>query len=256
MAKQFPNKLKDCKAAERGPERSGVVRQRPTPPFDVAGGWTEQTIALSKYSFEVLLPADPDGVLEAQLEAEQANEGADATAAGDPYWAALWSSASPTAEAVLRARWRAEDRAMEIGCGMGLVGLAALARGMQVTFSDHVPQAIELALHNALRNGFCTARGARVDWRDPPETPPDQPYDVILASDILYHRGSHDPILNTVDRFLADNGVCWIGDPGRFNSRDFLRAARRRFDVQLRDQAGQLLSAPRSAQYQMFVLRH
>ncbi|MFO7908104.1 MAG: methyltransferase domain-containing protein, partial [Pirellulaceae bacterium] len=169
--------------------------------------------------------------------------------------AALWSSAAPTAEAVLRARWRGRERALEIGCGVGLVGLAALARGMQVTFSDHLPQAIQLALYNARRNGFSTAHGARLDWRDLPEAPPAQPYSVILASDILYHRGSHDPVLETVDRFLADDGVCWIGDPGRFNSREFLPAASRRFRVRLQDQEGNRVSVPRSAQYQMFVLQ-
>lgn len=223
------------------------------PPFDVPGGWRCRAIELLGRAFDILLPADPDSVLEARLAAEQCGR-VDANAASDPYWAALWSSASPTAEAVLETSWESGESVLELGCGMGLVGLAALARGLQVTFSDHMEQAIQLALYNARRNGFQHARGLRLDWHQPPHVAPAERYSAILGSDILYNRGNHGPILKTLGHLLAPHGVCWIGDPGRFNSREFLQVASKRFRVQLRDRDGNTLFVPQSGQYQMFVL--
>jgi len=126
---------------------------------------------------------------------------------------------------------------------------------LRVTFSDHVAQAVELALKNARRNGFHDARGMELDWQHPPTLDPAERYSVILASDILYNRANHDPILNMLDQLLAPDGVCWIGDPGRFNSREFLEAACQRYRVRLRDRDGNLFSVPHSGQFQMFVLR-
>src|SRR5262245_64180779 len=60
-----------------------------------------------------------------------------------PYWADLWASARMLAKVILRepwsnysARFGSPLEALEIGCGLGLGGIAALARGLRVTFSD------------------------------------------------------------------------------------------------------------------------
>lgn len=222
-------------------------------PFDVPGGWSMRMVDLAGRRFELLLPADPDRVLETQIEIEQ-QDVADQQAA-DPYWAALWSSASPTAEAVLAADWTPRQAVLELGCGIGVVGLAALARGLCVTFSDHVAQAIDLALVNARRNGFHEARGVALDWHHPSLASSDERYSIILASDVLYNRANHLPLLNTIDRFLAPGGVCWIGDPGRFNSREFLPVACDKFHVTLRDREGATFAVPVSGQFQIFVLQ-
>jgi predicted nicotinamide N-methyase len=222
-------------------------------PFEVPGGWTQRTLELESHRFELLLPADPDQVLEQQLELEAGRVAGSGPGSLDPYWAALWSSATPTAEAVLREAWSRGAAAIELGCGMGLVGLAAMAAGLQVTFTDHVHEAVQLALENARRNGFCHARGQQLDWHAPASG--GQAYPLILASDVLYSRGNHLPLLDTIDRLLAPDGVCWLGDPGRYNSHDFPGVARRRFRVELRDRDGNSLTVPHSGQYQRFVLR-
>lgn len=222
-------------------------------PFAVPGGWTNRVVQLAGRDYDLLVPAEPDSVLESAAEAEQR---AAPPSASDPYWATLWSSAVPTAEMVLENAWRGDESVLEIGCGMGLVGLAALARGLSVTFSDYVSEAVQLAVDNARRNGFPAARGCTVDWQQPPSPAPSQRYAVIVGSDILYHRGNHLPILNAVEQLLAEDGVCWIGDPGRYDSHEFLSLARRRFHVVLRDRSGNDLTTTQIGRFQLFVLQH
>jgi SAM-dependent methyltransferase len=240
----------------------------------IPGGWTERNVIVGPRTFRLLTPADPDQLLDhlaEPLDKERPH-------LADPYWAKLWPAATFLAEAVWRLR---EDRGqktedsrqqalstngspalapspqpltpcLELGCGCGLVGLAALAAGWQVTFSDYVPQAVELALENAARNGLDGARGLVLDWRDPPSGQ----FPFIVASDVTYDRANLAPLLNTLDRMLAPGGEAWLGDAGRGPAADFLRLARGRgWSVSLLDKHDRPASEPALGRCQRIVLR-
>jgi predicted nicotinamide N-methyase len=219
--------------------------------FEIPGGWRELTVEVCGAALRLTIPADPDSILDSHIAALAASGSANDDELPDPYWATLWSAATPTAEAVMRAPWPSHTTVLELGCGVGLAGLAALVRGWQVTFSDCSPQAIELALENARQNGFPQAQGRLLDWRDPPT----DTYDVLLASDVLYERQCHDGLLQTIDRLMAPQGLCWIGDPGRLVARRFFQAAGDRFHVQLRDRDGREFGVPHVGEFQLLVLR-
>lgn len=218
------------------------------PLADVPGGWTRRAVRVGAREFALTVPADPDSVLEAAVLSADAS----GTLALDPYWAALWPAAVPTAEAVLRSDWPGDPHVLEIGCGVGLVGLAALARGLRVTFSDQVPEALAVAVANARDNGFARADALLLDWRHPPR----REFAVLLASDVLYQADHHRPLLEAIGNLLAPTGVCWIGDPGRVVARDFLTLAQRTYRVQLFDRDGEPSSVPVVGQFQLIVLRH
>ena len=219
--------------------------------FDIPGGWQDCQVEVGRVRLRLTMPADPERLLDAQVPAMAAGDAADAELP-DPYWATLWSAAAPTAAAVLQADWPPGTRVLELGCGIGLVGLAALVRGCDVTFSDYMSQAICIALENARQNGFPQARSLLLDWHDPPQAT----FDVLLASDVLYNLANHEPLLRAVEGLMSRDGVCWIGDPGRFVAREFLQAATDRFRVQLRDREGQTFYVPHAGEFQLLELRH
>lgn len=218
--------------------------------LEIPGGWAERTERIGGFTLDLLAPADPDAFLNCL---EEAATGANAAHLTDPYWSAIWSAAPALAERVARQEWPAGTAALELGCGVGLVGLAALAAGMTVTFSDYIPAAISLALENARRNGFSArARGLHLDWRDPPLV---EPYSWVLAADVLYEKGLHEDLLGTLDRVLTVDGQCWIGDPGRSAATDFAAAARRRgFEVSVDSGEGGMAASGRAA-FQLLTLR-
>src|SRR5512145_2718169 len=113
--------------------------------LEIPGGWSERTVVVGPHDFKLLLPAEPDAFLE-HLE-DLATTGEPHLA--DPYWAKLWPAAINLAATLVRRPFPPGTRVLELGCGSGLVGLAALASGCDVTFSDYVPKAVELALENA-----------------------------------------------------------------------------------------------------------
>ncbi|MCA1728736.1 MAG: 50S ribosomal protein L11 methyltransferase, partial [Actinobacteria bacterium] len=71
-----------------------------------------------------------------------------------PYWADLWPSAVALAGSIIRydSKTLAGRRVVELGCGVGLPSLAALARGARVTATDHYEAALDFARYNARAN--------------------------------------------------------------------------------------------------------
>ena len=214
----------------------------------IPGGWSEQDITVVGRTFRMLLPADPDRFLDELDESPSAPK-----ELADPYWAKLWPAAYHLAEAMLTADFPQGTEILEIGCGSGLAGLAALARGYRVTFSDYVPMAVDLALENAERNGLARrARGLVLDWRAPPA----MLVSVLIAADVLYERAKNPTLVNLLENILAPDGVAWFGDAGRSASSDFLKLATDRgFSVKLVDEHNRPVGIPAVGHYQRFVVR-
>ena len=213
----------------------------------VPGGWSERRVLVAEREFIVVSPTQPDSFLEAlaELPVEQHDD-------HDVYWAQLWQAAPPTAARILRTTWPLGMEALEFGCGVGLAGLAGLAAGLQVTFSDYVETAVRTAVENAQRNGFDHACGAILDWRHPPQ----RQWPFVFACDVLYNQQMHEPLIDFLAAVLAPNGLCWIGDAGRFHAGKFLRlAGDRGFATQIEDEAGQALSQPHHGKFQLFSLK-
>ncbi len=154
----------------------------------------------------------------------------------DPYWARLWPVSEQFADYLLRVDLPDGEPVLEIGCGLGLTGLALLARARQVVFSDYVPLAVQAALENARRNGFA-AEGQVLNWF----APPDESWSFVVGSDLVYDRNLHLPLLNFLSHIQPPGGVCWLADPGRSIGREFMATARAHgFQIVLRNQLQQV----------------
>ena len=129
-----------------------------------------------------------------------------------PYWADLWPAARMLAKAVLREPWPDGLHALEVGCGLGLPGIAALARGLRVTFSDYDATALHFAARNARLNGFDDFETMQLDWRRPPES---LRVPVLLASDLLYELRNVEPLVGLIKTVLQPDGVCLLTDQDR-----------------------------------------
>jgi predicted nicotinamide N-methyase len=213
----------------------------------MAGGWTRRAIDLDWSVVTLAVPNDPDSLL-ADEEVLEANRRDDYM----PYWASLWPAASEMARALQHARWPRGTQVLEVGCGLGLVGIAGLLRDWDVTLSDYEAQAIRAAAVNAEANGFPHARTAVLDWRHPPP----QQYPGILACDVLYEPRNHAPILRLLEAMLTPDGCAWIGEPGRTPASQFHHAATDAgFGVTVRNAEGQRQSFPARGQFQILELR-
>jgi SAM-dependent methyltransferase len=131
------------------------------------------------------------------------------------------------AKAVLREPWERFPQpveCLEIGCGLGLGGIAALACGLDVTFCDRDETALRFASGNARLNGFDRFRIEKLDFGSPPAG---LSVPVIIGSDVLYKPPLIDPVVAFLGAVLSPAGIGLIADPDRASARPFREAAER-----------------------------
>jgi predicted nicotinamide N-methyase len=132
-----------------------------------------------------------------------------------PYWTDLWPAARMLAKVVLKEPWPAGAKVLEIGCGLGLPGLAALARGLSVIFSDCDMTALQFAGENARANGFRDFELLPLDWRSPPS---DLRVPFVLASDLTFELRHVEPLVGLLKQVLLPGGLCLLTDQDRPHS--------------------------------------
>lgn len=133
-----------------------------------------------------------------------------------PYWTDLWPAARMMAKVVYRSTWPPGLTALEIGCGLGLPGVVALAKGMHVIFSDYDATAVLFASRNAEINGFTNYRTLQMDWRFPPE---DLQVPLVLAADLIYEQRNVTPVVQLIKKVLQPDGLALLADQDRIPAR-------------------------------------
>lgn len=179
-----------------------MVASRP-PDFTDAEGVAWAFALLRPSGFGTFVLADPEAALD-QAVASDDLEG--------PYFGTVWPSGRVLAEQILDGHLAVSGRVCDLGCGVGVVGLAALCMGAQVTFVD------------AAARGFTSVRAAArvLELPEPPCVEAnweldtlDASFDVLLAADVLYHSIARLPVARFAVRHLAPGGSLWVADPGR-----------------------------------------
>jgi predicted nicotinamide N-methyase len=182
------------------------VYEMPAVSDQVIGGTLVESLTLGGHSITLVRPKSPEKLLDLG-EVESAYNQDEYM----PYWATLWPVARYLAEEVLSLEWPAGGKAIELGCGLGLPGIAGLIKGMDVTFTDYDATALRFVEENAKSNGFGSVRTLLLDWRTPlPET-----FDLILASDVIYEQRNVAPLVASFTAMLAAQGTIILADQNR-----------------------------------------
>ncbi len=141
-----------------------------------------------------------------------------------PYWAELWPSALALARFVLVHPDYVQNReTLEIGCGLGLAGLAAGKAGAEVLETDYQEDALRLTALNWFLNLQTFPRTALLDWRNPQIN---RRFPVILASDVAYERRHFWALTLAFENLLQPGGRVLLSEPNRPVARDFFKILR------------------------------
>ena len=182
-------------------------------PGGAASDLVEQTLRLGGHTVRLLRPRSGDALLDEVL--------AEDDPADDrlPFWAELWPSGSALAAAVAALDLTGR-RVLELGCGLGLVGVAAAMAGADVLAADQSAEAIAFTTVNAERNGVAV-RTVRCAFERPEPLLAGAPWDLVLAADVLYEPNTVPVLADLLPRL---GRAVWLADPGRPREPEFLRA--------------------------------
>jgi len=167
----------------------------------------EETVVVGGRPLLLLRPRDGDAVLDELLAEDDPDEDR------LPFWTQLWPSGTALAQA-LAARPLAGRRVLELGCGLGLVGVTAARAGASVLVVDRSPEAVTFAAANAARNGV-TLQTAVCAFDQPGRLLAEAPWDLVVAADVLYEHRNVPVLLWLLPRLVGPAGEVWLADPGR-----------------------------------------
>lgn len=183
-------------------------------PLGAASDVVEETVALGGRTVRMLRPRDGDAVLDELLAEDDPEE------ERLPFWTQLWPSGTALARAVT-GRPLAGRRVLELGCGLGLVSVAAALAGADVLAVDRSPEAVTFTAANAARNG-ATVATAVCAFDQPEPLLAEAPWDLVLAADVLYEQRNVPVLLWLLPRLVGPAGEVWLADPGRNGLDTFL----------------------------------
>lgn len=168
----------------------------------------ETKIDLGNKEISFYLAGNAEEILMKDIEAEET-----------PLWVELW----PAAIGLARWLWDGPElkgkKVLELGCGLGLSGLVAGLKSGEVTQTDYIKEALEIAKDSAVLNGLNNITQAIADWRD---FQIEERFDLIIGSDIIYHPNLHHYLMNIFENNLQLQGSIIVSDPGRKDGQNFV----------------------------------
>ena len=188
--------------------RSGPpVAAPPGLPSGAASDVVEEPVRLAGRTVRMLRPRNGDALLDELLAEEDPDEDR------LPFWAELWPSGAALARAIA-ARPLTGRRVLELGCGLGLVSVAAALAGAEVLAVDRSPEATTFTAANAARNGV-TLRTAVAAFDRAERLLQEAPWDLVVAADVLYEQRNVPVLVWLLPRLVEATGEVWLADPGR-----------------------------------------
>jgi predicted nicotinamide N-methyase len=124
-----------------------------------------------------------------------------------PFWAKVWEASSLLAYFLGKQPVVLGQRILEIGAGIGVVGIYASLCGHRVTVTDINEDALLFARANALLNGVTQIDIRKLDWND--QVLP-EPYDLIVGSEVIYDRRCYALLVDFLHRALTPTGIVFL----------------------------------------------
>jgi len=181
-------------------------------------GAVSETIRFGELSLDFRHPADSDALVDDIVLAQSGDE-----LEWQPYWAEAWGAAYGVATELAERNLRGTN-VLDLGCGLGLTGAVAAAKGAQVVMADYAPPALLFAEANSWpwREQI---QIIRLDWQ---KDHLDSSFDLIVGSDILYDRRDLPSLDAFWQQHLKTEGSVLLGDPTRAMTKEFIHWIRDR----------------------------
>ncbi len=175
--------------------------------------WHWSDITIANQPFKLAVASDPDGMLIDACERQDAGE----KGVIDPFWATTWRAASGLDRFLDQIELEGVP-VLELGCGTGHAGIAAMLRGAQVTLTDGVDDPLFLVRMSVWSyRDQCRVQQLRFGIDQISDTQ----FPIILGSDVTYLRTLWPELDVCVRTHLAPGGQLLLSDPYRIIANEF-----------------------------------
>ncbi len=151
-----------------------------------------------------------------------------------PLWSKIWEASIILADHLAGMPPDPEKRFLEIGGGMGLVGVVAACFGHRVTMMEHNPDAVQFARANAEVNRRTDDQDfniVQLNWHQPALN---RVFDYIVGSEVVYNEENYAPLQHLFSTCLIPGGTVILAERARNTSIEFFRQMSSLFDITAR----------------------
>ena len=147
---------------------------------------------------------------------------------GFPLWAKIWEATTVLSCYMADLPINSEKKILEIGAGIGVVGIVAASFGHRVLVSEHNPDALNFARANAVINKCDNLEIKDLDWNKPVC---DEFFDQIIGSEVVYKKSDIKSLLMLFNKCLKPGGDITLADGMRETGLIFLEEMGQYFHI-------------------------
>ena len=144
-----------------------------------------------------------------------------------PFWAKVWEASAVLAYYMGKQPVIQGQKILEIGAGIGIVGIYAALCGHDVAITDINEDALLFARATALLNGATNAKVCKLDWTDLTHI---ERYDMIIGSEVIYDRRSYPLLVDFLNRTLKPGGMVFLAKHQELNTPAFFAELTKLFE--------------------------
>jgi 2-polyprenyl-3-methyl-5-hydroxy-6-metoxy-1,4-benzoquinol methylase len=147
-----------------------------------------------------------------------------------PLWAKLWESSFVLAQHMACQPVDPNTRILEIGSGLGIIGISAASFGHKITLSDYVDHALAFARANAELNHLPELPVIRLDWH---QIDLSRTYDCIIGSEVVYKEDDFSPLKKVFETLLKPGGEVILASEIRQTTLKFFETIQEEYKIQI-----------------------
>ena len=145
-----------------------------------------------------------------------------------PLWAKIWEPCLILTDYLASMPVNPEHSFLEIGSGLGLVGIFASSFGHKVTMTEYNHDALNFAKASAHINDCSNLKIVELDWNKPELK---GTFDRIIGCEVIYKEQSFYPILRLFRTYLKQDGEILLTERVRKSSIEFFRQMSKHFNI-------------------------
>lgn len=148
-----------------------------------------------------------------------------------PLWSKIWEASIVLSDYLAGIAVEPEKRFLEIGSGLGIVGIVASSFGHKVTMTEYNQDAISFSRANAQNNLPSVDQNLEItelDWNRPQS---EGLFNYIVGSEVVYKEKDYQSILRLFKTCLKPEGEIILAEGVRKTSIEFFRQMEQVFDI-------------------------
>ena len=147
---------------------------------------------------------------------------------GFPLWAKIWEATTVLSCYMADLPINSEKKFLEIGAGIGVVGIVASSFGHRVLMSEYNSDALNFARANAVINNCDDLEIKYLDWNKPVC---DELFDQIIGSEVVYKKKDIKSLLILFNKCLKSDGDVTLAEGVRETGSIFFKEMQQYFHI-------------------------